>query len=294
MGEVFMKHPLLLFIVLILPATSLAGWKEEFQKEFLTKSEWGAQSQNDVCIQCHSSDMMKPEIRDIPQQWEMSWHAQNGISCHNCHGGDPQDAENAMSPQRGFVGTPKYARVPEFCGKCHVGILKNFMESGHGKALKTSGKGPNCVTCHGSHSIQKASIHIINEKLCTKCHSYERVKVMKQALFVTENKMNEIDQGLKKLKSESTPLEDEEKNLFSIQAEFRTLFHTEDVSVVKKRTDEFIKRLNPIEVKIQKTFAELRFRRDFSAFLMLIFLGMGVVLFLLAKSPRDSEPPKKS
>ena len=287
MGEVFMKYLIPLFIILILPPASQADWKEQFEKEFLARPWAGPQVQKDVCIECHSSDMMKPETRDIPRKWETSWHSQNGISCHNCHGGDPKDAENAMSPQRGFVGTPKYAQIPEFCGKCHVGILKNFLESGHGKALKSSGKGPNCVTCHGSHSIQKASINIINEQLCTKCHPYERVKVMKQALFVTENKMNEIDKSLKELKAEGVFTEEEEKNFFSTQARFRTLFHTEDVSLVRRQTDEFANKLDQVKVKIQKIFEELRFRKNFAAFLMMLFTGMAIGFWLLSKNPKE-------
>jgi len=31
--------------------------------------------------------------------------AANGISCHDCHGGDPTDYEMAMTPERGFAGT---------------------------------------------------------------------------------------------------------------------------------------------------------------------------------------------
>ncbi len=282
-----MRYIFSLLILLILSPSVRADWKAEFEKEFLTRPWAGAQVQQDVCIECHSSDAMPAELRDIPRQWEKSWHYQNGISCYNCHGGDPKDAENAMSPQRGFVGTPKPAQIPEFCGKCHAGILKNFLESGHGKALKSSGKGPNCVTCHGSHNIQKASINIINEQLCTKCHSYERVRVMKQALSVTETRMNEIDKELKELKAEGVYNEEEDKSLFSTQAEFRILFHTEDVSLVKKQTDEFIKKLNAINVQLQKTFAELRFRKNFSAFLMMIFIGMAIGFFLLSKPPKE-------
>jgi nitrate/TMAO reductase-like tetraheme cytochrome c subunit len=287
MGEGFMKNLLLLLIVLILPSVALADWKKEFEKEFLTRPWAGVQVRQDVCVECHSSDLMKPELRKIPQEWEKSVHYRNGISCHDCHGGDPEDAENAMSPQRGFVGAPTYTQVPEFCGKCHVGILKNFLESGHGKAVMSSGKGPNCVTCHGSHAIQKASIHIINEQRCTRCHSYERVKIMKQALFVTENKMNEIDRRLKELKAGGVFTEEEEKSLFRTQAQFRTLFHTENVSLVKKRTDEFLNKLNGINVKIQKTFDELRFRRNFSAFLLMIFAGMAIGFWLLAKGSKE-------
>jgi nitrate/TMAO reductase-like tetraheme cytochrome c subunit len=259
------------------------GYKKIFEKEFLTKPWAGEQVEVDVCIECHTSDVMKPQYRSIPDEWKMSWHSQNKISCHDCHGGDPKDAPMSMSRQRGFVGTPKYSEVPEFCGKCHIGILKHYLDSGHGKTLKASGKGPNCVTCHGSHNIQKASIEIINETLCTKCHSYERAKVMKQALFVTEKKIMDIDNNIKRLKDAGVFTE-EEKNLFSTHVEFRTLFHSIDVSLVKNRTDEFIKRLDVIEKDVQAIFNELDFRKNFSAFLMLLFAGMGVVIFLILKT----------
>ncbi len=281
-----MSYILVLIMILIFPCASSADWKEQFEKEFLTRPWAGSQVQRDVCIECHSSDIMKPEWQNIPRKWETSVHFQNGISCYNCHGGDPNDAENAMSPQKGFVGTPKYARVPDFCGKCHVGILKNFQESGHGRALRSSGKGPNCVTCHGDHGIQKASINIINEQLCTKCHSYERVKIMKQALFVTENKMNGIEKNLRALKAQGVFTDEEEKSFFSTQAQFRTLFHTEDVNLVRKRTDEFSAKLDEIRVRIQKNFQELRFRRDFSGFLMMIFVGLAIGFLLLSRSPK--------
>jgi len=280
-----------LLMVLSLPLVSLAGYREEFEREFLSKPWAGEQVEEDACIACHVAEKMDPKFRNIPQSWKMSIHYQHNVSCHHCHGGDPKDAEMSMSRERGFVGTPKYAEVPEFCGKCHVGILKNYLESGHGKALKSTGKGPNCVTCHGSHKdeqyIKKAHIDIINERLCSKCHSYERAKIMKQTLFLTEKKMGALDEGFSRLKAEGVYIEEEEKALFNIQAEFRTLFHTVDVSLVKERTDEFVKKLEPIEMKVKNTFHELRFRRNFSAFLMLLFAGMGIVVFVLSRPPRE-------
>ena len=236
-----------------------------------------------VCIQCHDSDMMKPEFRKIPGEWRQSWHYQNNVACNDCHGGDPIDADLAMSPQRGFVGTPKYQQVPEFCGKCHVGILKNYLESGHGRALKASGSGPNCVTCHGSHGIQKASIDIINDQRCTQCHTYDRARIMKQALFATEKKIRDIDNALQKLSSQGIYTEEEGKSLFRIEAEFRTLFHTVDVSLVQQKTDGFVQQLDVVQKKADALFAELQSRRNFSGFLLLLFAGMGIVLFFIAK-----------
>jgi nitrate/TMAO reductase-like tetraheme cytochrome c subunit len=278
---------LALTILFTLPSMSTAGYREDFEKEFMTKTWAGEQVEENLCISCHASDKMKAEFKATVDAWQASWHAQNKISCENCHGGDPKDAALSMSRQRGFVGVPQYKEVPEFCGKCHIGILSNFLESGHGKALKASRKAPNCVTCHGSHNIQKASIDIINEQQCTKCHSYERAKIMKVALFLIEKKIAQLEQNLQELKQEGIYPEADEKSLFSTQAEFRTLFHTVDVNLVRSRTDEFTSKLDLIDKNIQATYRDLRFRKNFSAFLMLAFSGMGIIIFLMSTTKED-------
>jgi nitrate/TMAO reductase-like tetraheme cytochrome c subunit len=269
MGKIFMRYLPAVFLALAFAAVGQATENHE-----------------PVCIQCHDSEMVKPELRKIPGEWRQSWHYQNGVACNDCHGGDPTDAAMAMSPQRGFVGTPKYKAVPAFCGKCHIGILKNYIESGHGKALKASGRGPNCVTCHGSHGIQKANIDIINEQRCSQCHTYERARIMKEALFTTEWKLQDIGTGLKKLSSQGIYTGEEGKTLFRMEAEFRTLFHTVDVSLVKEKTDGFVRQLDGLRNKVDSLFAELRSRRNFSGFLLLLFAGTGVAVYLLSKTYR--------
>ncbi len=280
-------HVLALMMIFLFPLVAKAGYKENFEKEFLTKTWAGQQIEENLCISCHSSDTMKPEFRVITDAWQASWHAQNNISCESCHGGDPKDASLSMSPHRGFVGSPQPRDVPAFCGKCHIGILSHFMESGHGKALAASRKAPNCVTCHGSHNIQRASIDIINEQLCTKCHAYERAKVMKQALFLTEKKFAELDKRLQELKREGIYADEEEKSLFNIQAEFRTLFHTVDVNLVKERTDGVTAKLDQLDRDIKAMFRELNFRKNFSSFLMLAFSGMGIIILVLSRVHED-------
>ncbi len=283
-------------ILFMLPAAGHAGYKQDFENEFLTKTWAGVQLEENLCISCHASEKMKPEFREITEAWQASWHAQNNISCENCHGGDPRDAALAMSPERGFIGRPDYKDVPDFCGKCHIAILANFRDSGHGKAhaaggtspncmtaIKAGKKAPNCVTCHGSHNIQKASIDIINEQLCTQCHSYERAKVMKQALFQTENRIEQLEKKLQVLRQGGIYPETDEKSLFNTQAEYRALFHTVDVNLVKNRTDEFTAKLDQIDKNIQAAYQELRFRKNFSALLMLSFSCMGIVIFLISR-----------
>lgn len=271
MRYLFLILIIFLIVVICVPVLSLA--------------QDGGAAQATACLDCHDSDMMGPAFRDIPADWEKSRHFQNNVSCHDCHGGDPTDTAMAMSPERGFAGKPQYSEVPDFCGKCHIGILKNYLESGHGKALKASQSGPNCVTCHGSHSIQKADINIIDEKRCSQCHTYERAMAMKQALFAAEKKIRDVRDGLRELEAAGVFTEEEEKTIFNTEAEFRTLFHSVDVSLIKDRSDGFVKKLEQIEAREKSVFRELEFRKNFSAFLMLVFLGLGAVFFLLSKAP---------
>jgi len=276
LGEIFMRMGNALYVAVIVLLLAVPGFSQTKGDEIL----------NSVCLDCHDSDMMNPELRAVPSEWKKSWHFQNGIACHDCHGGDPKDSAMAMSPERGFSGKPQYGQVPEFCGKCHIGILKNYLESGHGKALKSNGSGPNCVTCHGSHGIVMADIDIINETLCSRCHTYDRAKAMKQALSVTENKLRDVRNGLRTLKASGVFTGDEEKTLFSTEASFRTLFHSVDVGLIKERTDEYIYKLDQIESREKQVFQELAFRRKFSAFLMCVFLGIGIVLVLMSKAEK--------
>ncbi len=238
-----------------------------------------------VCIGCHDSEMMEPRLRSIPAKWKKSWHYRNDVSCHDCHGGDPKDAMMSMLPERGFVGKPKYKNVPEFCGKCHIGILNNYLKGIHGRALKFYGVGPNCVICHGSHDIRKADIDIINEDLCTRCHSYERAKDMKQALSLSEEKIKSIGEDISKLKRAGVFTERLDKNLFSIHADFRILFHSVDISLVKQNANKFIIRLDKLDKQIKEINYELKFRKNFSAFLMFVFICIGVVMYTLSKNP---------
>lgn len=289
-GAAMMKKLILSMAgILALSATGNAGYREDFEKEFLLKTWAGDQTAESSCIGCHSSI---PSAEDnAVVNWRKTVHYEYNVSCQDCHGGDPKDASMAMSHERGYIGLPKAADVPEFCGRCHVRILKNYLESGHGKAPRTAGKVPDCVTCHGSHSkgryTQKASINIINEQLCSQCHPYERAKTMKQALFLVEQKIQEMDAQIETLKKEGVFTEVEDKILFNIHAEYRALWHTTDMSLVMNSSDAYMQRLNALEQKVRDIFSQLRFRRNYAAFLMLLFAGMGIIVFINSKTPRE-------
>ena len=276
--------PVIVLIAVFSTGLSRASYRETFEKEFML-SPWAiAKGETSACIQCHTSDSMDPEMQQLVQDWRGSWHAKNNVSCHDCHGGAPEDASMSMSHQRGFKGAPQDIDIPEFCGTCHIAIKNNYLQSGHGRTFLATGEGPSCVTCHGSHNIQQASMDLINEQLCTQCHTYDRAKEMKQALFMVESKLKNINNDLKRLKVLGIATDKQEKAYFRNHAGFRTLFHSIDVEAVRAKSSDYSQNLEIIEGEINESFKQLAFRRNFSAYLFMLFIGLSIVVFLLSKS----------
>jgi hypothetical protein len=214
------------------------------------------QAEEIVCITCHSA--MPGKYGEPVKLWKSSIHAENNITCQGCHGGDPKDAANAMKKERGFLGAPKYNDVPAFCGRCHVGVLKDYLASGHGRALATGG--PNCVICHGNHQIIKASLELINEKSCSRCHSYERAKLIRGAMQGTEGVIVALDARIAGYKAVGTDTDRLEKELFSQRNRFHSLFHNVDVTRVTAESAQIQAELKKLDMTL-KGFDEQGRRR---------------------------------
>lgn len=208
-----------------------------------------AELPKNVCTHCHGR--LTGRLGEPVKLWRQSIHAENGIACNNCHGGDPNDAVNAMSPARGFLGVPKEKDIPAFCGRCHIGVLKDFTASLHDLALNFGG-GPTCVSCHGNHHILKASLDLINEKNCTRCHSFEKPMRIKAAMQGTEARIGNIDGRIAAYKQEGADVARLEKALFPARNSYRSLFHELDVEKVKNGSQRIGDELGKLERALQE------------------------------------------
>ena len=233
-----------------------------------------------VCIQCHSTQPGK--LGEPVKLWRGSIHAANGVACNNCHGGDPKDAVNAMSPARGFLGAPKEKDIPAFCGRCHVGVARDYMHSAHGRALGKGG--PTCVTCHSNHLVVKASLDIINEKRCSQCHGYEQARIIKEAMQLTEARIISIGGKIDTYKGEGVDTDRLEKGLFSVRNSFHTLFHDVDVAMVKRESAQINSNLDSIDGSLAK-IAEERGKRKLAGVAVVgAALLAALLLYLLRRS----------
>jgi hypothetical protein len=146
-----------------------------------------------ACIECHSEldgDEGEPVKRAADDV-----HFQKGLSCHDCHGGnpaaDPDDVVAAHDERRGW-NRPSRVGIPLFCAKCHAdaGFMKRFnpqgrvdqlaeyRTSGHGKRNAAGdGKVAVCIDCHGVHGIRAVKdpaspvypTHVA--ETCGRCHA---------------------------------------------------------------------------------------------------------------------------
>ncbi len=112
--------PIVILISIVSTGLSQASYRETFEKEFMLSPWYIAKGEISACIQCHTSDDMGPEMHEITQQWKESFHAKHNVSCHDCHGGDPEAYEIATAHRGRFLGIPTKLETIELCSECHA------------------------------------------------------------------------------------------------------------------------------------------------------------------------------
>jgi hypothetical protein len=136
---------------------------------------------------------LDPPLQVTQEEFARDIHAQKGLTCASCHGGDPTKADmDAMSKSAGFRGKIERSQIPALCGRCHsdgaymrqynpslrTDQLSQYKTSVHGKLLaKGDTKVAVCIDCHGVHGLRPASdarskVHPLNvAQTCSRCHA---------------------------------------------------------------------------------------------------------------------------
>jgi len=146
----------------------------------------------DSCRDCHSG---LPEPLGVSgEKFSQDIHAQKGLGCASCHGGDPASdgPEKAMSPRAGWKGKIERKQIPQLCGGCHsdpaymrqfnpslrTDQLAQYRTSVHGKRLAAGDtRVAVCTDCHSVHDLRapsdaRATVNPLNvASTCARCHA---------------------------------------------------------------------------------------------------------------------------
>jgi hypothetical protein len=149
------------------------------------------QAQNS-CLDCHSA---LPEPLGVTQEkFSQEIHAQKGLTCVSCHGGDPSsdDPDKAMSRKAGWKGKIERKQIPLLCGTCHsdptyirqfnpslrTDQLAQYHTSVHGKRWASGDtKVAVCTDCHSVHDLRapgdpRSTVNPVNvANTCARCHA---------------------------------------------------------------------------------------------------------------------------
>lgn len=147
------------------------------------------------CVSCHSQ--LDGTALEPVKHLNEDVHFTKGLSCHDCHGGNPWagadgDPDAAHDVSKGWTGKPDRLAIPAFCAKCHaqapfmkkfnpqarIDQLSEYRTSMHGQLNAAGDKRVAvCVDCHGVHGIRRvgdpqAPVYPTNlAKTCARCHS---------------------------------------------------------------------------------------------------------------------------
>ena len=129
------------------------------------------------CTACHGdADLFGEEGPALVAAVAAGAHGEAGLSCHDCHGGNPDpaladDLDAAMDPEfapNPYRGAPARTEIPSSCGRCHsdpvlmrrfrpdlrVDQEEEYWTSHHGRGLAAGDPAvATCVDCHRTHGI---------------------------------------------------------------------------------------------------------------------------------------------
>ena len=248
---------------------------------------WSAFKQEapNSCIDCHKTLDDKRLSRPV-QLWENSVHAEVGNTCDGCHGGDPADpTDNAMSIENNFYAAPKQEDIGIFCGKCHQELADNFMTSAHGITNEQT-----CIDCHGSHTIRRISIQIINAETCSGCHEYAEAEKLRTLLYSMHRKFKDSLDRLIQVKG--FPLKPEQKDLSKIWKKLRQvrmISHTFDMPRIQEEAAAVDAMLEEVSGEIDRLHEMMEKRSRWATVTVLIFIGLAFLAFLYYRQNRDFE-----
>jgi formate-dependent nitrite reductase cytochrome c552 subunit len=216
------------------------------------------------CIDCHQIvpgvNYLKHDFTD----WKQSVHAKAGVTCEACHGGNPsaQDAPGAhkgLKPSTDKSSPVYFTRIPETCGTCHAAEYKAFQKSAHYEELERSGRGPNCVTCHGSMANHILAPIDLDES-CSLCHkqpTHAFATIM--ALDNASNSVARLAKALEEARAKGIPTASQDQvyqDVKNLDAKTRVDWHTFKMPQVLAASQKITQRvtiaINELKLKEQQ------------------------------------------
>lgn len=200
------------------------------------------------CIACHSKPgfrITNKKIYNYFLDWELSVHAREGVTCADCHRGNPDrtDKEEAHGKDiKQLLSPVEYEQISLMCGRCHKANAENYKKTRHYKILIKTGRlhpTPTCINCHGSINTSIPKPDTLTN-ICSHCHNAvteNNPEIPSLASYLVE-RLSFINSYYSHLKSkdllEKSP--DFSKAVDNELLELAQLWHTLELNKIQEKT----------------------------------------------------------
>ncbi len=138
------------------------------------------------CMVCHLN--AGRELTLAVKDFARSTHDFQGLTCHDCHGGNAEIDAHAHEDEFGFIGTKLSAHL-KTCSGCHEEQALVLATGPHhwdfSKRINT--KYPMCIDCHGNHDVGNPPDDFSLKSMCQECHESLDVEMPQLARVADQN-----------------------------------------------------------------------------------------------------------
>jgi hypothetical protein len=226
------------------------------------------------CVDCHKKKEVISSLpdyqRDYYPEWAGSIHGMNGITCEKCMRGNPTEKNKDMAHKGLMLSSNPdspifYLNLPKTCGKCHSEVFDQFSQSTHYKNLEGNRLAPDCVTCHGSHTVSLVNPMVISEK-CKVCHNAQTgikphiASEARDALLTAKeagDALTEADLAVKMAKQKGIDVTEAEKSLHLAEEklnESKVHWHRFDIGLFRSELRDTIDSANKATALVNASF----------------------------------------
>lgn len=133
-----------------------------------------------TCVSCHEQEEDEEMVVPVVE-WRESVHAEHGVSCDACHGGDPheEDADLSMSEEAGFLDNPSWREMADYCGACHEAIGESWTLGDLGRRASQGTRVASCDTCHmsdGHRIVESLPEDLLIGERCARCEPLQEAE----------------------------------------------------------------------------------------------------------------------
>ncbi len=127
-------------------------------------------------LECHE-DVIRKVATDNFRQWSDSTHSKYFVTCDSCHGGNANEKTEAQAhASMKDINDPNssiyFKNIPVTCGKCHAEENEHFQNTMHYQRLRSTSRGPSCITCHQPHTFKVLKATELTT-VCSVCHNLQ-------------------------------------------------------------------------------------------------------------------------